>query len=432
MSGQHNNGGKALVGELSSFSRSGIYRLPGVVNAAFVDPVRLLNFSYSRYRVSASGYYCRTFDSPGKGRKTNKEVNDSSRSKNKRKRSRSHDLNEQEIIAERRHQEVRPLLLKAHEALSGTAELLGFLPTLVRDEESCLDGGGLEQNFVELGGLWQAPLYEIVLCTEENTNEWQEQGLQHEESSGSTVAPLFNNLINNNTTNDVDAEFVNRRFVLPRQCSFHMSDLRQIHDLIPGSSDQGFNLIVIDPPWENGSAYQKAVYPTLPNRYFLYLPIRQLAHTDGALVALWMTNRGKLRSFVENELFPSWGVTDIRTIYWLKIKPDGSLLGDLDLIHHKPYEYLLLGYVNGKKVVPDCNQNLEENQIFISIPGAYSRKPPLAKLLVDNIPGPKPSRCIELFARELIAEWTSWGNEPLRFQDLTYFVKREHHDQIPC
>ncbi|KAK8962177.1 hypothetical protein KSP40_PGU009074 [Platanthera guangdongensis] len=38
------------------------------------------------------------------------------------------------------------------------------------------------------------------------------------------------------------------------------------------------------------------------------------------------------------------GVSDITE----SIKPDGSLLGDLDLIHHKPYEYLLLGYVNGK------------------------------------------------------------------------------------
>ncbi|KAL0925969.1 hypothetical protein M5K25_004349 [Dendrobium thyrsiflorum] len=412
---------ETLSDEFSSFLDSGIYRLPGI-KAVFLDPVRLLNLSYTRYSISASGYYCRTFDSLGKGRRTNIEAGDSYvPKKKKRKRRLPQDLNEQELVAEKRHQDVRPFLLKAHEALLGTTELILFLPNLVKDEKFSIDRRGLEQSFIELGRVWQAPLYEISMNIEGNSKEVQEEGLQHVDSSGRTVVPLFNNLISNNASIDVDAEFLNRTYILPSKSCFHTSDLRQIHDLIPGSSDQGFNLIVIDPPWENGSAYQKAVYPTLPNRYFLYLPIKQLAHTEGALVVLWMTNRVKLRAFVEQELFPAWGVTDIRTYYWLKIKPDGSLLSELDLIHHKPYEYLLLGYVNKEKVGPHFIRNFQDIQIFISIPGAYSRKPPLG---IDHLPGPKPSRCIELFARELVAEWTSWGNEPLCFQDSRYFMER--------
>jgi hypothetical protein len=62
-------------------------------------------------------------------------------------------------------------------------------------------------------------------------------------------------------------------------------------------------------------------YPTLPNWYFLSLPIKQLAHPDGALVALWMTNREKLHNFVQKELFPSWGVSHEATYYWLKVLP---------------------------------------------------------------------------------------------------------------
>ncbi|XP_020600293.1 methyltransferase-like protein 2 isoform X2 [Phalaenopsis equestris] len=359
--------GKKLSDELSLFLASGIYRLSGI-NAVFLDPVRLLNLSYSRHSISSSGYYCRTFHSSGQGRMENTAANHSSvLKKKKRKRRRHHDLNEKELVAERRHQELRPFLLKAHEALLSATELLAFLPNLVKDEKFSLDERELEAElkFIELGRLWQAPLYRISIPMEGSTENVQEEGC----------------------------------------------------------SDQGFNLIVIDPPWENGSAYQKAAYPTLPNRYLLYLPIKQLVHTEGALIVLWMTNRGKLRLFVEKELFPAWGVTDIRTSYWLKIKPDGSLLGDLGLIHHKPYEYLLLGYVNKKKIEPDSSQNLRENQILISIPGAYSRKPPLGKLLSDHVPGPKPSRCIELFARELLADWTSWGNEPLRFQDSRNFIE---------
>lgn len=60
-------------------------------------------------------------------------------------------------------------------------------------------------------------------------------------------------------------------------------------------------------------------YPTLPNRYFLSLPINQLTHRGGALVALWVTNREKLRTFIEKELFPAWGVRYVSTIYWLKV-----------------------------------------------------------------------------------------------------------------
>jgi hypothetical protein len=60
-------------------------------------------------------------------------------------------------------------------------------------------------------------------------------------------------------------------------------------------------------------------YPTLPNRYLLYLPVQELADPAGALLVLWITNREKLRRFVEDELLPSWGVKDPTEFYWLKV-----------------------------------------------------------------------------------------------------------------
>jgi len=47
-----------------------------------------------------------------------------------------------------------------------------------------------------------------------------------------------------------------------------------------------------------------------------------------------------------------------------------------------------------------------------------------AALLSGFLPGPKKVKGIELFARELTAGWTSWGNEPLRFQHLPYFTRK--------
>lgn len=46
------------------------------------------------------------------------------------------------------------------------------------------------------------------------------------------------------------------------------------------------------------------------------------------------------------------------------------------------------------------------------------------ELLSKYVPGPKPGKFVELFARELHSGWTCWGNEPLCFQDARYFVKR--------
>ncbi|KAJ4843254.1 hypothetical protein Tsubulata_048781, partial [Turnera subulata] len=66
---------------------------------------------------------------------------------------------------------------------------------------------------------------------------------------------------------------------------------------------------------------------------------------------------------------------------------------------------------------------IKNDHIIISIPGDYSRKPPVGELLLEHVPGLKPARCIELFARELFGGWTSWGNEPLHFQNSRYFLR---------
>ncbi|PIN12463.1 mRNA (2'-O-methyladenosine-N(6)-)-methyltransferase [Handroanthus impetiginosus] len=328
-------------------------------------------------------------------------------------------------MADRRHQEVRLALLKAHEALLCASQLLETLRNLRKDGEKCNAQKivqGSELDFVELGSVWQAPFYEISLKVPKDDMAAANAGVA---SYCQSVVPVFDNLIANEGNDDVEAELLDYKYILPRKSCFYMSDLRQIHNLIPAESDCGFNLIVIDPPWENSSAHQKQKYKTLPNRYFLSIPIKELTHNEGALVALWVTNREKLQNFVENELFPKWGVEYATTFYWLKVKSDGSLVSELDLFHHRPYECLILGFSPGKEMSSERMLRLKRipvNQVFISVPGDYSRKPPIGELLLDYVPGCKPARCIELFSREMIAGWTSWGNEPLHFQDLRYFL----------
>ncbi|CAL1396271.1 unnamed protein product [Linum trigynum] len=419
--------------QLTSFLQSGIYRFSNsAVPVVFMDPVRVLNRSYSRVRVSPSTYYSRFFSSnvaaDGVLRET--ELSSSSK-KRKRKEKKPLTLNEREQAADQRHQQVRPMLLKAHKCLIGAAELLGVLRSLSWDSSSTaerreLTAGGTEPSFLELGKVWQAPLYEITLNVPRTCGSNENEGDNVDQWCDQRVVPVFDNLVVNEIGDEVEAEFLSRKYVIPRQSCFYMSDLGKIHNLIPADPGSGFNLILIDPPWENASAHQKLKYPTLPNRYFLSLPIKKLGHSDGALVGLWVTNRERLRNFVEEELFPSWGVTYAASLFWLKVKADGSLTSDLDLFHHRPYECLLLGYCNGEGDGSELLSGMEEtmeDQIVISIPGDYSRKPPVGELLQKYVPGAHPPRCIELFAREMVARWTSWGNEPLRFQDSHFFFR---------
>lgn len=410
--------------ELRSLEATGIYRLADS-RAAFLDPVRLLNESYRRFRLVPSAYYSRSFGPSHQGGDAESErtVPSPNREKRKRKRQKKpRELNAVERLADARHQEARPLLISAHDSLLKAKDLLEFLPEMIKGEECLLDvETKLENNFVELGSSWRAPFYEMTVCFQKAQNN--EDGFCNVQSRS---IPLFNRIINGDENDDAEGEFQSRRYILPKGSCFLMTDFRHVRDLIPDNSKQGYNLIVIDPPWENGCVRQKEAYPTLPNRYLLYLPVQELAHPAGALLVLWITNREKLWKFVEDELLPSWGVKDPTVFYWLKVKSDGSLIGDLDLFHHRPYECLLLGYINVNKEaeLKPKFKFLEGSQVIMSVPGAHSRKPPLQKILSEYIPGTKPPRCIELFARDLGSGWTSWGNEALHFQDSMYFSEK--------
>ncbi|CAN0922093.1 Methyltransferase-like protein 2 [Linum grandiflorum] len=407
--------------QLSTFLQCGIYRFTEAP-VVFMDPVRVINTSYSRVRVSASAYYSRFFNSNLSGHHET-ELSSTSRKRKRKERKPSHALNERERAADLRHQQMRPLLMKAHECLVGASDLLAVLRSLscdslltVERRESTVAGN--EPSFLELGKVWQAPLYEITLKVPD------EDGCNADQPCSRRMVPVFNNVVINEAGIEVEAEFMSRKYVIPRESCFYMVRYRLLFQLQAADTSSGFNLILIDPPWENASAHQKLMYPTLPSRYFLSLPIKQLVHSDGALVALWVTNRERLRRFVEEELFPSWGVTYAATIFWLKVKPDGSLTSDLDLFHHRPYECLLLGYCDGKGGGSELLQKMGpiEDKIVISIPGDYSRKLPVGELVQKHVPSSGTPRCIELFAREMMAGWTSWGNEPLRFQDSRYFL----------
>ena len=49
------------------------------------------------------------------------------------------------------------------------------------------------------------------------------------------------------------------------------------------------------------------------------MPVAELC-APGALVALWLTNRERLRRTVEAEILPAWGLVPIAEWLWLKAR----------------------------------------------------------------------------------------------------------------
>ncbi|KAK9823771.1 hypothetical protein WJX72_005400 [[Myrmecia] bisecta] len=278
------------------------------------------------------------------------------------------------------------------------------------------------------------------------------------QSSSDKPVNLFDTLVSNDAGEEVIGLAHETPVLLPRHSTFLLSDVTRLQPLLAGCSDGGYHCIVLDPPWENKSAKRGAKYPTLPSRRLLSIPIKQLLHQEG-LVAMWITNRERHRRFVDQELFPAWGLQAIGEWAWIKVTNSGQLVSPLDVAHRRPYEVLILAQPkgttastsppasdsgqDGQQPPPAAEQHvtsqvpqpqlehgpngavggpapLPRHFCIFAVPGEHSRKPQLARLLRPYLPA--NARCLEMFARELTAHWTSWGNEALHFQQLHRFV----------
>ncbi|XP_047649800.1 N(6)-adenine-specific methyltransferase METTL4 isoform X4 [Phacochoerus africanus] len=194
-------------------------------------------------------------------------------------------------------------------------------------------------------------------------------------------------------------------------------------------SRKTYDVIVIDPPWQNKSVKRSNRYSYLSPLQIKQIPIPKLA-APNCLVVTWVTNRQKHLRFVKEELYPSWSVEIVAEWHWVKITSSGEFVFPIDSPHKKPYEVLVLGRVRERTALL-LSRNAEvkelsipDHKLIVSVPCMlHSHKPPLAEVLKDYI---KPEgEYLELFARNLQPGWTSWGNEVLKFQHMDYFVALE-------
>jgi len=204
-----------------------------------------------------------------------------------------------------------------------------------------------------------------------------------------------------------------QEFIIPPLSSFFISDFKHLSWL--SSFGKRYDLVVMDPPWENKSVKRSKKYNYLPEYDLKKICMNELLSNDG-IVVIWVTNKQKYIEFVKNILFPHWNLKIIAHWHWIKLTVSGDYVFPMESTHKKPYEALLIAKRECSRI------SLCFDQVICSIPiPSHSRKPSL-KSIFSSILSDK-ANCLELFARNLTPGWTSWGNEVLKFQNIEYFCQ---------
>lgn len=185
-----------------------------------------------------------------------------------------------------------------------------------------------------------------------------------------------------------------------------------------------FSIITADPPWPNRSARRNGKYRISNNiseieNLLLTIPIRH-QQAANAIMAIWITNKPKIRSLVLR-LFDQWGLSVIEEWIWLKITVSGEPIFPFTSLWRKPYELLLIGRKVAIATATFTHSNVKR-RVLVGVPDLHSRKPNLKGLLEKEF-GFEPGKYtgLEIFARNSTSGWWSWGFEALMFQEVRFW-----------
>jgi len=165
-----------------------------------------------------------------------------------------------------------------------------------------------------------------------------------------------------------------------------------------------YQIIYADPPWKYGGSGgskwspAKEYYPVLSFDELKKLPIEKLAD-DNCLLFLWVV-APELKKCIE--VGESWGFKYITMGFvWYKERAN---VGNYTM---SQCEFCLI-FKKGK-IPADRVRNPGTKSFFSQKIGKHSEKPDEFRKRIKQM-YPK-SKCIELFARQKVDGWDSWGNE---------------------
>lgn len=236
-----------------------------------------------------------------------------------------------------------------------------------------------------------------------------------QESSRNLVVNSFGSNIGSSQVQEIN----NSCYLFPENCEFYCKDTSEISASL---QNRQFDAILLDPPWWNKYIRRKRKkstdgYKMMYNADLKNIPVECLLRENG-LVVVWCTNSSQNLEELINDIFPKWQVRFVAKWYWIKITKSGDPICDFsDLPRKQPYEKIIFGAKRSFQLP-------ENGKLVVSIPSAiHSHKPPLIDLLKLYLPE-KPL-CLEIFARYLLPNFVSYGNEVLKLQHDSLFTKHK-------
>lgn len=171
-----------------------------------------------------------------------------------------------------------------------------------------------------------------------------------------------------------------------------------------------FQTILADPPWQFQNRTGKIApehkrlrrYATMPTASISAMPIERYAE-DNSHLYLWVPNALLPDGL---DVMKAWGFTYKTNLIWLKItkggKPDRRGVG---FYYRNVTEMLLFG-VKGKLRTGAPARSTAN--LFATRKEEHSRKPGCVHEIIERCsPGPR----LELFARDVVDDWTCWGDQ---------------------
>ena len=249
------------------------------------------------------------------------------------------------------------------------------------------------------------------------------------------ICDIANTLVHNKSSQMLYLHCQSAIFHIPPKASFMLSRISDatvsafsmaalaLYPNITDTAGRGqFDFILLDPPWQNRSIKRSAQYPMMAHSELMAVLSGQLEQhiAPGGVVACWVTN-SKSTQDVAMQAFDSWGIQLIGEWVWLKTTVHGVPVTEIKGLWRKPYELLLMG----KKVDKNSSQPCRtvHRSVIVAVPDRHSRKPSVKELIEPMLP--MDYRALEVFARNLTAGWSSWGDEVLKFSWEGHWRKPE-------
>jgi N6-adenosine-specific RNA methylase IME4 len=218
-------------------------------------------------------------------------------------------------------------------------------------------------------------------------------------------------------------------FRIPSRSSFFLCDIEHSEEFRASfrtltedyTLPRHFDFVLLDPPWPSGSVKRKGNYEQvggMPHmrRMLMSANIDSYLEQNG-LVGIWITNKKSLRELVlgPGGLFETWNVGLIEEWIWIKTTTKGAPMFDLDSSWRKPYETLLLGRAAPNAWTKPEAPQVPRRRVIAAVTDVHSRKPCLKELIEPYMPDSNDYSALEVFSRYLVAGWTSWGNEVIKY-----------------